>query len=348
MKRLVVIGPGLMGQKHIELIDGNPRCTLVGIVCPEQDQHHLLDDRHRALAFGDLETCLAKTGPSGAIISSPNMFHYEQARQCILADIPVLIEKPITTDVNEAENLVDLVRSRQAKAIVGHHRAHSPLLRTARQVIQDGVLGKLIGVQGSAVFYKPSEYFAAGPWRTVAGGGPILINLIHEIGIMRSLCGEISGVHALSSRHMRRFDVEDTVVINLAFESGALGNFLLSDVAASARSWEQTSQENPIYPTYSDEDCYHLAGTRGSLAIPTMRLKYAPEGQEPSWTRPMVEQTLSVQRIDPLTAQLDNFLDVIEGTAEPVISAFDGLQSLRVIEAIQQSAQSQTMVWLND
>lgn len=348
MQRFVVIGPGLMGQKHIELIDQNPRCTLVGIVCPEQDQHHLTDERHKALAFTDLETCLANTRPSGVIISSPNIFHYEQAQRCILADIPVLIEKPITTDVSEAQKLVELIAARRAKALVGHHRAHSPLLQTARKVIQEGVLGKLIGLQGSAVFYKPSDYFAAGPWRTVMGGGPILINLIHEIGIMRTLCGEISGVHALSSRHTRKFEVEDTVGINIAFESGALGNFLLSDVAASARSWEQTSRENPIYPTYADEDCYNLAGTRGSLAIPTMRLKRVPEGQEPSWTRPLIEETLAVQRTDPLTAQLDNFLDVIEGTADPVVSAFDGLQNLRVIEAIQQSAKSQTMVWLND
>lgn len=347
MIRLVVIGPGLMGQKHIELIDRNPRCSLVGIVCPEQDQHHLTDERHRALAFADLETCLAKTRPSGAIVSSPNIFHYEQARRCILDDIAVLIEKPVTTDVGDAQKLVDLIAARQAKALVGHHRAHSPLLQTARQAIQQGVLGRLIGLQGSAVFYKPSDYFAAGPWRTVEGGGPILINLIHEIGIMRSLCGEISGVHTLSSRQARKFDVEDTVAINIAFESGALGNFLLSDVAASARSWEQTSRENPIYPTYGDEDCYHLAGTRGSLAIPTMRLKRVPEGEEPSWTRPLIEETLTVQRTDPLTAQLDNFLDVIEGTADPVVSAFDGLQNLRVIEAIQQSAKSQTMVWLN-
>jgi len=348
MLKIIVIGPGLMGQKHIELIERNPRCTLVGIVCPEQDQHHLTEDRHRDVAFADLETCLANTRPSGVIISSPNIFHYEQARRCILADIPVLIEKPITTDLTEAQQLVDLVAARQAKAIVGHHRAHSPLLQTARQVIEDGVLGKLIAIQGSAAFYKPSEYFAAGPWRTVAGGGPILINLIHEIGIMRSLCGEISGVHALSSRQARKFEVEDTVAINLAFEAGALGNFILSDVAASARSWEQTSRENPIYPTYGDEDCYHLAGTRGSLAIPTMRLKRVPHDQEPSWTRPLIEETLSVKRTDPLTAQLDNFLDVIEGTDDPVVSAFDGLQNLKVIEAIQQSAKSQTMVWLND
>lgn len=348
MLKLAVVGPGLMGQNHIDLIGNSHRCELVGIVCPVQDQHHLVLESHRSIAYPDLLTCLTKTQPSGIIISSPNIFHYEQARLCIEAGIPVLIEKPITTDIDQAQHLVDLAARHGAKVMVGHHRAHSPLLKTARQVVQDGLLGNLIALQGSAIFFKPAEYFAAGPWRTKEGGGPILINLIHEIGIMRSLCGEIAGVHALASRHARNFEVEDTVAITIAFKSGALGSFMLSDAAASVRSWEQTSQENPIYPTYGDEDCYHLAGTRGSLAIPTMRLKRAPTGQEPSWTKPLIEETLNVDRIDPLTAQLDNFLDVILGLAEPVVSAFDGWQNLRVTEAIRQSAKSQAMVWLND
>ena len=61
------------------------------------------------------------------------------------------------------------------------------------------------------------------------------------------------------------------------FASGALGSFLLSDTAACARNWEHTSQENKAYPSYLDEDCYVIAGTNGSLSVPTMRLrKYVP------------------------------------------------------------------------
>lgn len=83
-------------------------------------------------------------------------------------------------------------------------------------------------------------------------------------------------VEALGSNAVRGFAVEDAVTINLRFASGALGTFLLSDTAACPRSWEQTSQENPAYPSYADEDCYVLTGTNGSLSVPTMRLEARP------------------------------------------------------------------------
>jgi predicted dehydrogenase len=117
-----------------------------------------------------------------------------------------------------------------------------------------------------------------------------------------------------------------------------LGNFMLSDTAACARSWEQTSRENPAYPTYHDEDCYVVAGTRGYLSIPTFRLKYHPEGIEPSWLEPFVEETLDVRRQDPLACQLEHFVQVIRGETTPLVSASDGLRNLKITEAIARSA----------
>ncbi|HEX4181846.1 MAG TPA: Gfo/Idh/MocA family oxidoreductase, partial [Caulobacteraceae bacterium] len=260
-QKLVVVGPGLMGLKHIELILKNPRCELAGIVTPEREVFSDVGERLNVPLFHDLEGCLTAVAPSGVIISSPNEFHYDQASLCVERDIPVLIEKPIASTYEDAVRLVDLVARRKARAIVGHHRAHSPLMATAKAVIEGGRLGRLVAIQGSAIFYKPPEYFDAGPWRRELGGGPILINLIHEIGIMRTLCGEISAVQAIVSNTLRRFPVEDTVAINLQFRNGALGTFVLSDTGASPRSWEQTSRENPVYPTYPDEDCYSITGT---------------------------------------------------------------------------------------
>ena len=341
---MVVIGPGLIGKQHIRLIRDRADCCLVAIVAPDHEQNHEIARNHAVPLFTDLDECIASCHIDGIIVSSPNEFHAEQATRCLRSGIPVLVEKPITTGVHEGKELAALVELTNGKLLVGHHRAHSPLLARAREIIEGGRIGRLVSVMGSAQFYKPASYFAAGPWRTQLGGGPILINLIHEIGNLRSLCGEITEVQAFSSSAIRGYAVEDTVAINLRFANGALGNFMLSDAAACAKSWEQTSRENPAYPTYADEDCYVIAGTQGYLSVPTFRLKYALEGQEPSWWEPLIEDSLPVSRQDPLACQLENFVQVIRGDAEPLVSAADGLRNLEITDAIAKSARERRSI----
>lgn len=343
---LAVIGPGLIGKQHIRLINENPRCELCAIVAPNHAVNHEIARTQGAPLYYTIEDCLRAKAIDGVIISSPNEFHAEQAGHCIRAGIPVLIEKPITVSVAEGETLVSLAEQHHARVIVGHHRAHSPLLALARKAIAEERLGRLVTIMGSAQFVKPAHYFEDGPWRREVGGGPILINLIHEIGNLRSLCGEITAVQAMSSSAIRQFPVEDTVVISLAFTNGALGTFVLSDTAATAKSWEQTSCENPSYPAYADEDCYTIAGTRGSLAIPTMRLKHYGADTEPSWWTPFQEESLEIRREDPLTRQLEHFTQVIEERCEPLVSASDGLRNLVVTEAVRQSAATHRTVYV--
>jgi predicted dehydrogenase len=190
------------------------------------------------------------------------------------------------------------------------------------------------------MFYKPDTYFDEGPWRRQTGGGPLLINMVHEVGNLRALCGEIVAVQAFASSATRKFPVEDTVAVSLRFANGVLGSFMLSDSAAAPRSWEQTAREDPVFSSYPEEDCYIVAGTHGSLAIPTMRLRFYGNPAQRSWRNPFENETIAVERADPLTRQLENFCAVIRGTAEPLVSARDGLQNVRVLDAIKQAARS--------
>jgi predicted dehydrogenase len=207
-------------------------------------------------------------------------------------------------------------------------------------------LGRIVAVQGSATFYKPAEYFEQGAWRSQKGGGPILLNMIHEVHNLRMLCGEIKAVQAIQSHAVRGFAVEDTVAITMQFESGALGTFMLSDTAASAKSWEQTSQENKAYSSYGDEDCYTVSGTKGSLSVPTMRLKTYARDEDRSWWKPFDASQVSLQREDPIQLQMAHFAAVIRGECKPLVSARDGLQNLRVTEAISLAAQSGSTITL--
>ncbi|CAH2773967.1 MAG: Putative oxidoreductase [uncultured Caballeronia sp.] len=198
---------------------------------------------------------------------------------------------------------------------------------------------------GIAVFFKPDEYYADAPWRCEPSGGPILLNMIHEVHNLRMLCGDIVAVQALVASHATRgFPVEDTVAINLRFAGGAFGTFMLSDTAACPRSWEQTSQENKAYSTYPDEDCYVIAGTFGSLSVPTMRLKTYAKAEARSWWKPFEESVVPMQRDDPLAHQMEHFGRVARGEAEPIVSARDGLQNVRITEAIVAAASSGKIV----
>jgi predicted dehydrogenase len=342
--RIAVAGAGLIGRAHMKVAQASTTCALSAIVDPSPAAAQAAAEAG-VPHYDSLDALLLRNRPDGIILATPNRLHVPQALQCIAAGVPALIEKPLATSVAEGQQLL-AAPDGKAKLLVGHHRAHSPIMAKAKEVIDSGVLGRLVAVMGSATFMKPDQYFEEADWRRQPGGGPILINMIHEVHSLRILCGEIVAVQAIASHAVRNFPVEDTVAINLQFASGVLGTFMLSDTAACARSWEQTSQENKSYPSYADEDCYVIAGTNGSLAVPTMRLKKYPRPEDRSWWKPFERSVVPMQREDPLRLQLEHFGAVIRGEARPLVTVRDGLANLRITEAIAEAAKSGSMARL--
>jgi predicted dehydrogenase len=341
--RIAVAGAGYIGLAHMGVARNSPTCTLSAIVDPAPAAETVAAKEGVPL-YKSLDALFDKDRPDGVVLATPNQLHVEHALKCIHAGVPTLLEKPIAATVAEGERLVKVVDETKAKVLIGHHRAHSPIMAKAKQIVDQGVLGKLVAVMGSATFFKPDHYFADAPWRREIGGGPILLNMIHDVHNLRMLCGDIVAVQAFSSNATRGFPVEDTVAINLRFASGALGVFMLSDTAACPRSWEQTSQENKAYTTYEDEDCYVIAGTSGALSIPTMRLKTYPRAEDRSWWKPFEVGVAGIVRDDPLKHQMEHFGAVIRGEAQPLVSARDGLQNLRITEAIVAAAKTGQVV----
>ena len=341
--RIAVAGAGYIGQAHIGVVKNSPTCELSAIVDPSPGAVGVAAQAGVPL-YKSIEELFAHQRPDGLVLATPNHLHVTQGLQCIEANLPILLEKPIATSVAEGEELVRAVEATGAKVLIGHHRAHSPIMAKAREVIDAGKLGQLVAVMGSATFFKPDKYYEEGPWRREIGGGPILLNMIHEVHNLRMLCGDIVAVQAFSSHATRGFAVEDTVAINLRFSSGVLGTFLLSDTAACPRSWEQTSQENKAYTTYEDEDCYVITGTNGALSVPTMRLKTYPRPQDRSWWKAFEVGVVGMVRDDPLKHQMEHFGAVVRGEAEPLVSARDGLLNLRITEAIVLAAKTGQVV----
>jgi predicted dehydrogenase len=346
--RIAVAGAGLIGKRHVDLIQKSRQCELAAIADPAPAAVEFARAA-RVPLFRSLRELLDRSRPDGVVVATPNQLHVEQALECIAARVPALVEKPVADSVEGAIRLCEAAEAANLPILVGHHRRHGSIMAKAVEIIQTGILGKIVAVVGTALLYKPeSEGYFDVAWRREPGGGPILINLIHEISNLRALCGEICAVQAFSSNGTRNFPVEDTAAINLRFASGALGTFMLSDTAATDRNWEHTTGEEPRYaPAHTDEDdCYLIAGTFGSLAIPTMRIQRFLRKEDQSWHKPLQKSGTRVEVIDPMERQMAHFCDVIRGKAKPLVSARDGLQNVRVVEAIVEAARSGGVVSL--
>lgn len=340
--RLAVIGAGHIGAKHAELVATHPMCSLVGI-CDTDLSRRIVADQFAVPFHSSVETLIEREHPVGAIIATPTSHHASVAKLCAKQSVNVLIEKPIAGTMQQAQDIVRMTSKCGTRVLVGYHRRHNALILKARELIQSGALGRLVGVSILWAVLKPEGYFDIDWHRKPGIGGPTLINLVHDLDSLRFICGEITEVYAEMRSDVRALDVEDSVSISLCFENGAIGTILASDACPSPWSYEATSGENPYF-FHADESCYQFLGTAGSLAFPTMDLWRYAEGTHKDWRYPLERVHIEVDANDPLLSQLEHFRRVVEGEAESVVDAEDGVKSLAVALAVHKSACKRTPV----
>jgi predicted dehydrogenase len=330
--RLAVIGAGAIGRRHIEHVLAEDCAELIAIVDPAPEAQALAAGKSVAW-YPDFATMMTREPPDGVIIATPNRMHVAYGLEAVDAGLPALIEKPIADDVAAATRLVEAAEKAGVDLLIGHHRRHNPLVQAAKCAIDAGRLGQLVAVHATCWFYKPDAYFAVA-WRREQGAGPVLLNLIHDVDLLRYLCGEVASVQAMESNALRGHPVEDTAVILLRFASGVLGTLTVSDTIVSPWGWDLTAGENPAFPRTA-ESCHFVGGTKGSLTIPHLDVWYNKAG--PSWLEPIEAERLPVALADPLALQVRNLCDVVRGAAQPLVSGREGLATLRVITAVRQA-----------
>ncbi len=332
---LAVCGFGLVGQRHAEAALHVPDVDVVAAVEPSEERRATAEVMGIAChaTLGDL---FASHSIDGLIVATPTHMHVEQAMVSIGRGCPVLVEKPISTSVRDADDLVTAAAARDVPVLVGHHRRHNPLIQRSHDAITSGAIGDIRAVQATCWFYKPDQYFDVAPWRKQPGAGPVSVNLIHDIDLIRYLCGEVVSVFAQASPSARGYANEDVAAAVLTLENGAIATISVSDSIVAPWSWEMTSREYPVYPQIS-QSCYMIGGSHGALSIPDLRIWAHTEGERDWWT-PMSATVLDTEASDPLVNQIKHFRDVIRKDATPLVSAIEGLRTLQVIEAIQTSA----------
>ncbi|AVO61407.1 Gfo/Idh/MocA family protein [Pseudomonas chlororaphis] len=333
--RIALIGAGNMGQQHYQHLKTLTEARLCAVADPGP-QAAGIATQWEVPYYSDYRQMLEQARPDAVIVANPNNLHVSTALDCLAAGVPVLLEKPVGVHLDEVRELVAAVKNSGVPVLVGHHRRHNPLIVRAHELVQGGALGRLTTVTALWQLQKPDSYFEI-PWRREPGAGMLLTNLIHDLDLLRHLCGEVRQVQAVTSNAVRGFANEDCAAVLLQFANGALGSLTGSDAVAAPWSWELDSGENPVYPRQADQPCYLLAGTNGALSIPQLkRWQYAEAGA--GWHQPLLAVEEPFTAAEALRLQLQHFVKVARREVEPLVSVADAARTLALIEAIREAA----------
>lgn len=324
MKQILVVGGGLIGARHVSSVQAHADCNLVGLVDPNPN---CLNDGTvtRFMDMADVEHPV-----DGVIIATPTHLHSAHGIHAATRGWHMLIEKPVTGDLDGAVALQKAVEKAGVGSLVGHHRRYHKRIARLKSLLAQRGIGEVVTVTAIWAMRKPDNYFA-GNWRT-AGGSPVMINLVHDIDILRHTIGEIIQAVALPGRALRGSDRIESGAIAMAFENGATGTISFADTTPSPWGFEAGTGENPNIGT-TGQDMLWITGTKGAISFPSMTL-----WQGTDWSCAAQPQDLR-QEDDatiPLDRQLDHFLAVIDGREHPLIDVADAGRTLAIALSIQE------------
>lgn len=333
--RLGIVGVGVIGQRHLQLAKAEVRCQVVALADPAPEVAEIGSSAGMPHYSSYIEM-LDRERIEGIIVAAPTQLHAEIGLELVARSIPMLMEKPFTDTLESGIELARAAAGANVTISVGHHRRFDPALAEAREILESGQIGRLIGVSGIWAVRKPDPYFDV-EWRCAPGGGPILINMIHDIDMLRHLCGEVESVYAETTSRNRGLAVEDSGAILLRFAGGVRATISFSDTAPSPWGWERGTADNPAIPP-SGENCYHFFGSMGSFEFPRIRTWQCEGEGEPGWGRRILARDRPSLPRAALAAQLKNFCEVVRGEAQPLVAPQDALATLAATQSIHLAA----------
>lgn len=331
---ICVLGGGLIGIRHIEVIEQSPKAQLVMVIEPDPERRATLAEM--GLPVG-AEVADVPRGCEIAVVATPTPDHHHSVLALFDRGLGILVEKPVAGTLRQAQMILSAAQKTGLPLIVGHHRRCQPFVAKARALLPD--LGAAIAVQGMWVARKNDAYYTP-DWRRNPGAGPLMTNLSHEIDLLQFLFGPISQISALVSNAARGLNVEDSATLAIRFESGVLGSFIISDAGASPWSFEASSAENPNVAG-SNEDYIKISGTQGAMAFPSLTTWQQTATGEVEWSKPLIaHRPAALPKIDPILHQIERCIDHIGGKADAhLCTGEEGLSALRWTLAATLSAQ---------
>lgn len=307
--KIGIIGLGHMGSYHASACSTIPNIALVGIADPNEKNWNKIRSPH-VIKTKDFNELIDKV--DGFIIAVPTYLHYEIAKTCLTHKKHILLEKPLTKNFFQAQELFELASKNNVALHTGHVERFNGALQEIEKIIHNPYL---------------IESHRTGPFVPRIQHDTVVLDLmIHDLDIIANLID--SPVKTLNVvANTVKSDLSDIAIVQIQFENGVLANIISSRASQiKKRTMCIHQKEEFIQLDFTTQDIFIHRHTTASVKIGHNQLKYKQAG---------TVERLFVYKENPLKLEIEHFIHSIV-TGEDKIAPTKDLEALKLSLKIEE------------
>jgi UDP-N-acetyl-2-amino-2-deoxyglucuronate dehydrogenase len=331
--KFALLGCSRISSKHIEAITAlADRCDLTDICDIDDDALARVQAQTGANSFRDYDDMLHSSNADCVIITTPNGLHSDHAIKAAKSGFDVLTEKPMATNVEDAEKMIEVCSSLDKRLFVVKQVRFSPSVQMIREAVAEGRFGKIYLVNLNLFWTRPQEFYDTADWRgsLEMDGGTLLNQGSHYIDIIDWLFGPVTEVSAMNATLGRDIEAEDTSVINLRLGDNSLGSISMTVLT---------------YPK-NLECSLTIIGETGTVKLGGPSLNVFEKWEFSK----MGNHEESIASKDPLPTGFshrpyyEDILNVLQNGTKPQADGHEGIKSIKIIcSAIKSSKENKSI-----
>ncbi len=313
--RVAVVGVGYWGKNLVR--NFHELGALEALCDADPSAEAAYKGRYEGIRFeSDYAKLLSDPSIHAVALATPAVTHHEMAKAALEAGKDVLVEKPLAVDVKHGEELVKLAEAKGRILMVGHILRYHPAILKLKQLIKDGVLGK--------INYLYSNRLNIGKIRTEEN---ILWSFApHDISVMLSLLDEMPARVACQGSAYLNHNVADVTLSHFQFPSGVQAHIFVS--------WLHPIKEQRLVVVGSEKMAVFDDTAENKLVLYPHKVEW--KNRIPTAVKADAE-AVALDNREPLRAECQHFLDCVETRTSPVSNGAEGLRVLRVLDACQRA-----------
>src|ERR1700756_3281538 len=336
--KFAIIGCGRIAQRHAEHIVKKGK--LVAVCDIDKVRRDELATKYVCKTYASLDELLKQEKDLDLVsVCTPNALHAEQSIQILQAGIHVLCEKPMAITVEDCDRMIAAAdETKKHLFIVKQNRFNAPIAEL-KQIIDDGRLGKILDVQLNCFWNRNNKYYESSDWkgRKELDGGTLFTQFSHFIDLLYWMVGDVKNIHAITRNFMHKqiIDFEDSGVITLEFDNGAIGT-----VNYTVNSFEKNM-----------EGSITVFGEKGTVKVGGQYLNTLEYQNIENYKMETVFETKPANDYGYYQGSMsnhdkvyDNVVDVLSKNGTVATSGFEGLKTVEIIERIYKAAQKKLQV----